>query len=87
MQRCRSTDFPSCAYENISSRLNRLKNMAPHNKNSKPTSKYRHQSPANYRSALKIDESGFFTVPSSSSQVGKVAKNTGIKKYNQRVIR
>lgn len=70
MMRSRSTDFSRPTYENISSRLNRLRSPAlnlPSN--------------SNYRSSLNVLENGIMGKP-SEGLVGRVSKNTGIRKYN-----
>ena len=89
MLRSRSTDLHRCSYENISSRLNRLRNKGPSAEISRPppsTLNYQLPTTSAHRHALKMDENGIFGLE-SLGQVGRVSKNTGIRKYNQRVIK
>ena len=89
MLRSRSTDLHRCSYENISSRLNRLRNKGPSVEIAKavPTAiNYQVSGTSAHRHALKMDENGIFGIE-SLGQVGRVSKNTGIRKYNQRVIK
>lgn len=72
MMRSRSTDFSRPTYENISSRLNRLRS---------PALNLNLPSNSNYRSSLNVLENGIMAKP-SEGLVGRVSKNTGIRKYN-----
>ena len=88
MLRSRSTDMHRCSYENISSRLNRLRNRGPCDtpESALKAKNYLDQSASIHRPTLKIDENGIFALE-GVNKIGKVAKNTGLRKYNQRVMK
>ena len=80
MLRPHSTD--KCSYENISSRLTRLRNITA----SIPTNLVTKENYPNYRSrtrlGVNVEENGMF-----AAGIGRVSKNTGIRKYNERMIK
>lgn len=86
------------SYENLASRMNRLRgNSASHGLKNSASGYLSYTAPDNsfisrptsscYRSTLKVQSPVNMLNDLSNCQVGRVAKNTGIRKYNQRQIK